>query len=327
MAYDIGEATRTGIEGIPVSAEDRHKLLVSVDEQLNKEAVGATVMLKHPAFGSTKPLDYAEQKGTAFAEKMGCTGNEAAACLRKRSTHQILKVQAPYLINQAIVDGVFLPMTPADAFKSGAFNRVTLINGTTRDEGNFFAGFPENETGIAMNAQAYPTVFEIFYGKTLAQQVLKEYPLNRYNTPSEGFAAAVTDSQFACPARAVNRWTEGKTPVFAYEFADRTAPSYLKATTFPLGAAHTAELAYLFTGFHGGNGLPVKLNSLQTQLADQMVTLWSGAGALTSGTSSWQRYSKSEDNYLRLILPAAVMDSGNFNETHHCAFWDESGIY
>ncbi|WP_455816112.1 carboxylesterase family protein [Pseudomonas cerasi] len=250
MAYDIGEATRTGIEGIPVSAEDRHKLLVSVDEQLNKEAPGATVMLKHLAFGSTKPLDYAEQKGTTFAEKMGCTGNEAAACLRKLSTHQILKVQVPYLINQAIVDGVILPMTPADAFKSGAFNRVTLINGTTRDEGNFFAGFPENETGIAMNAQAYPTVFETFYGKTLAQQVLKKYPLNRYNTPSEGFAAAVTDSQFACPARAVNQWTEGKTPVFAYEFADRTEPSYLKATTFPLGAAiplnwHTFSLVFM----------------------------------------------------------------------------------
>lgn len=288
---------------------------------------GATVMLKHPAFGSTKPLDFAEQKGSAFAEKMGCSGNEAAACLRRLSTSQILKVQAPYLINQAIVDGVFLPMTPADAFKSGKFNRVTLINGTTRDEGNFFAGFPENETGIAMTVRAYPTVFERFYGKSLAQKALKEYPISRYNTPSEGFAAAVTDSQFACPARAVNQWAESKTPVFAYEFADRTAPSYLKPTTFPLGAAHTSELAYLFPGFHGGNGLPVKLNALQKKLADQIVSLWSGAGALTSDNSAWPRYNKSEDNYMRLILPAAEMESGNFNETHHCAFWDQTGIY
>lgn len=54
------------------------------------------------------------------------------------------------------------------------------------------------------------------------------------------------------------------TPVYACDFADRTAPSYLKPTTFPLGAAHTYELPYLFQGFHGGTaGFPVALNPLQ----------------------------------------------------------------
>lgn len=46
VAYDIGEATRTGIEGMPVSSEDQHKLLASVDEQLNKEAAGAPVLVQ-----------------------------------------------------------------------------------------------------------------------------------------------------------------------------------------------------------------------------------------------------------------------------------------
>ena len=40
VTYDIGDATRTGIEGLPVSAEDRHNLMVSTGEQLNKEAAG-----------------------------------------------------------------------------------------------------------------------------------------------------------------------------------------------------------------------------------------------------------------------------------------------
>ncbi|HGM6859292.1 TPA: alpha/beta hydrolase [Serratia rubidaea] len=44
VTYDIGEATRTGIEGLPVSEADRQKLLQSVDEQLNKEAAGAPVL-------------------------------------------------------------------------------------------------------------------------------------------------------------------------------------------------------------------------------------------------------------------------------------------
>ena len=46
VTYDIGEATRTGIEGMPVSAEDQHKLLADVDEQLNEEAGGAPVLVK-----------------------------------------------------------------------------------------------------------------------------------------------------------------------------------------------------------------------------------------------------------------------------------------
>lgn len=46
VAYDIGDATRTGIEGSPVSAEDRRNLLQSVAEQLDKEAAGAPLLVQ-----------------------------------------------------------------------------------------------------------------------------------------------------------------------------------------------------------------------------------------------------------------------------------------
>ncbi len=46
VAYDIGDATRTGIQGAPVTAEGRQKLLQSVADQLNKEAAGATVLVQ-----------------------------------------------------------------------------------------------------------------------------------------------------------------------------------------------------------------------------------------------------------------------------------------
>ncbi|MCA6954045.1 alpha/beta hydrolase [Pectobacterium polaris] len=46
VTYDIGEATRNGIEGMPVSASDRQKLMQSVDEQLNKEAAGAPLLVQ-----------------------------------------------------------------------------------------------------------------------------------------------------------------------------------------------------------------------------------------------------------------------------------------
>lgn len=46
VTYDIGDATRNGIEGLPVTASDRTKLMQSVDEQLNKEASGAPVLVQ-----------------------------------------------------------------------------------------------------------------------------------------------------------------------------------------------------------------------------------------------------------------------------------------
>lgn len=46
VTYDIGDATRNGIEGSPVSAADRLTLLQSVGAQLNKEAAGAPLLVE-----------------------------------------------------------------------------------------------------------------------------------------------------------------------------------------------------------------------------------------------------------------------------------------
>lgn len=288
---------------------------------------GATVMQKHPAFGSTRPLDAAEEVGTAFAKAAGCDVASAADCLRGLTVGQILAIQRPYLINQTIVDGTFMPTTPAEAFKSGNFNHATLINGNVRDEGTFFVGFPENETGVAMTDESYVSTIKSFYGEPLAQRVLEQYPASKYNTPSEAFAATNTASQFACPARMVNQWVSKVVPTYAYEFGDRTAPSYLEPTTFPLKAAHTYELPYLFPGFHGGAGRPVTLNPIQEKLSDEMVQLWAQAGSATSMEAVWPRYDAVKDNYLSLSLPTAKMMSQQFGDTHNCKFWDGTGLY
>jgi carboxylesterase type B len=60
----------------------------------------------------------------------------------------------------------------------------------------------------------------------------------------------------ACTVRLLNREWAKYVPVYAYEFRDRTAPSYLPTVSYPMGAYHTAELLYLFPLFHGGLGTP-----------------------------------------------------------------------
>jgi para-nitrobenzyl esterase len=288
---------------------------------------GATILLKFPAAGSITPLDIAEELGTKFAKTVGCPSEGTVACLRRLTTQQILTVEAPYMLSQPAVDGKFLPTTPAEAFKSGHFNHVSLINGSTLDESTFFVGTRENKSGAALSAAAYSVAIRDFYHGALAEQVLQQYPPERYNTPSDAMAAAVTASEFACPARALDLWLAGKTPVYAYEFADRTAPSYLKPTTFPMGAMHTGELPYIFLGFHGGAGVPVTLNPLQEKLAYQIVKYWSQAAKAPAREAEWPRYDVTQDNFMSLLLPAGRMTSHTFSDTHNCAFWDQTGIY
>lgn len=287
---------------------------------------GAAIMSRYPAFGAPHPLKVAQETGAEFARALGCNP-EDSGCLRAVPTQRILKMQTPYLQNQLIIDGSVIPIHPADAYKNGNINPVTLINGTTRDEGHFFVALPELMNGKSLQAKTYPEWIGHQYGDTLKSRVLAEYPLSDYENPSEAFAATVTDSLFSCPARALNQALSDKITVYAYEFSDRTAPSYVGPTTFPLLAAHTFELAYLFPGFHGGSSAHITLNPLQEKLSDEMVSYFVAMEKMSSREQAWSRYSPQRDNFMTFALPAATMVSGRFSDDHHCAFWDQQGIY
>jgi carboxylesterase type B len=146
-------------------------------------------------------------------------------------------------------------------------------------------------------------------------------------SPSEAFATAATDSMFSCPGRAMNQALADKMPVYAYEFGDRTAPTYVGPTTFPLLAAHTYELSYLFPGFHGGGDAKVALNPLQEKLSDEMVDYFAHVAQLPSREDRWPRFNPAQDNVMALALPTATMTTGRFAQTHHCGFWDQAGVY
>lgn len=287
---------------------------------------GSAVIYKFPRFGAPTPLLDAEKMGGNFAKSVDCAATDVK-CLRQLPVETILAKQKPYTIVQTIIDGNFLPMSHADAFKSGKFNHVVLIDGGDRDEARFFLGLGESAGGPPMSVKDYAGAIGGYFGKPLGDAALKEYPLEVYNSPSEGWSAAVSDAFFACPARAIDRWVGATTPVYAYEFADQTAPSYLNPTSYPQGAAHTSELAYLFPGFHGGTGNAVSLNAMQAKLSTQMVTTWSHSYQLNAVAADWSKYDAQKDNVMRFSLPAARMTEQSFHAMHHCDFWDKSGIY
>jgi len=286
---------------------------------------GSAVIIKHPNFGAPRPLDFGEDLGAKFAVAAGCA-DQSVECLRKLPVAKILATQGPYQINQAFIDGTVLPTTYADAFKSGHFNHVTIVNGSNLDEWRWAVAFIENGTGKALTADGYVAALKAYYGDALAPKVLEAYPLKDYLSPSLAYGAAVTDSLFACTGRKANEWLAPQTPTYAYEFADQTAPSYLAPTTFDVGAGHTFELEYLFPLYHGGRGISHQLNPLQQHLADKMTEYWTSLGKAADGRL-WTKYDPKSDNYMRLILPEPEMTSGIFGVEHKCAFWDQSGIY
>lgn len=286
---------------------------------------GSALILRHPIFGAARPLEVAEQMGEGFAKAAGCETQDMA-CLRQLPLETILSKQTPYLINQTIVDGQTIPLHPGDALKTGKFNRVTLLNGNTRDEATFFTAIVEQATREPLTETSHLDLMRVYFG-THTEAVVEAYPLSHYLTPSNAVSAAVTDMLLACPGRKVNQWTSQYTPTYAYEFADRTAPSYAAPTTFALGAAHTLELAYLFPGFYGGADQPVKLNPFQEKLSSEMVHYWTSASKMTASDSLWKPYGPATENYMTFVLPTSTVRTHAFSREHQCAFWDGLGIY
>lgn len=125
-------------------------------------------------------------------------------------------------------------------------------------------------------------------------------------------------------------------PVYAYEFDDRTAPSYFPVMPgfLPL-AYHTSDIQYLFPLWHGGpDGIEHPLNSLQEDLSDQLVTAWTNfawsGNPNGQGNSPWPRFKDKENkpSVLSENIPnLSTYTDAQFSNKHQCAFWDSISTY
>lgn len=91
---------------------------------------------------SVQPVAAQEALGVAFATAVGCTGMypQIAACLRSAPVATLLAAQGT--INTSPTAGTtILPQGLADAFGSGNFNRVPIMQGTNLNEGTLFEPF------------------------------------------------------------------------------------------------------------------------------------------------------------------------------------------
>ena len=288
-----------------------------------------------------QPLASAEKQGSAFAAAAGCgegAGPEVAQCLRRLPAEQVMKLQGeeskngPY-VSFLMADGQIVPSGGLfAAFRAGRYAHMPIMSGTVRDEQNFSAAIAEYYASPRhpFTAQEVQDFVKTSYPGDLTAKVLAEYKLDGYPTPQRARNAVGTDSA-VCPQLQLN-WVLGlQVPVYAYEFADQTAPFYFPPLPgFEPLAYHTADIQYLFPLWHGGpKGEAHPLNAEQQKLSDGLIKAWTNFARTGdpngAGAPKWPRFSPApgaQGLYLVETLPqSTTMTDRQFAEEHHCAFW------
>lgn len=264
-------------------------------------------------------LTSAEAAGATFASRTGCA--QTAACLRSLPVGTILAGQAG---GSPTVDGYLLTRSLADAFSTGSFNRVPVIEGSNHDEWRLFVAQAEAASGVPLSASAYvPTVAATLgIPVTAATALTAAYPLSAYPSPSIALGAVGTDAIFACNARRTAGLLSQHVPTYQYEFNDPDAPQrFFPSLSFPTGAYHAAELQYLFTLTRGTQ--PVFAPD-QVRLSETMVRYWtrfaSAGNPNSPRTPDWPRYQTTDQRFQALVPGTSAAASG-FATDHKCALF------
>jgi para-nitrobenzyl esterase len=298
------------------------------------------------------PMSLAESRGSNFATAAGCGTDATAAsasCLRELTVQKILSLQGtaaangPY-VNGLMVDGTILPVPADTAWSTGKFNHVPVMNGSVADEGAFAASINDLFFG-PMSAEQYVGLVKSTYGGPAGpgngppnypagtpDAVLAKYPLSAYPNPGAAWVAVGTDAN-VCRHPQLNKHVSQYVPLYAYEFSDRNAPWYFPPVSFAHGAAHTIDIQFLFTDWHGGPlGILHKLSPQERVLSEQLVAAWtnfmySGNPNLTND-HPWPRYAANSAVYFSQNVPkSSTITEAQFTAAHNCAFWDTVLIY
>lgn len=265
-------------------------------------------------------LPVAQRAALDYAAEAGCRDPAAAAqCLRALPLDKLRKPVRYNTIGRdqdtgPVTGTAVLPVDPITGFTQGRAARVPVLIGTNRDEYTLPAALEYLRLRSPITVQRYPQLLEQPFGSH-APVVAARYPPERYDSPPLAYAAAGTDGVYACPADRMAGALSRDRPVYAYEFADRTAPApeVLRLVPFPLGASHSLELRYLFDV----GGAPA-LNPAQEALSDQMIDRWSAFVRTGAPGPDWPRLGDGQRMSLQLGGSRMFDD---FDRAHQCAFW------
>ena len=281
-----------------------------------------------------------------------CAGSElTAACLRAMPESlvrsKLLKAFTTAVPNVIpSVDAKVLPQTIKAIFVAGKNNKVPLINGSNENENDMFVAIAEMTArfsgkppsfdpanrSFVMTPEAYAKGAEGLAaqsGHSVEDIKTKYYPLSAYGSdpvmqPSLAAGVAGTDSIFSCNGINVSARVAGQgSPVWMYEFRNQSAPPLVGSLggkyslTYKQGAAHAAELPYLFNMLNIGG-------PEQTALKEAMTRYWTNFARTGTpngnGVPAWAPYKSGKIQALDVADGGGVkpMAASAFRAQHQC---------
>lgn len=278
----------------------------------------------------------AQAQGNEFAAALACTNADTSlllACLRSKNRDEVLLARPPALFEQIsetgrtqwtpIVDGFEIPDQPRLLYERGAFSRVPVLLGSTRDEGWTFVNraYPANVT-----TEQYEGAIETEFGADGAA-ILAAYPVADFAAPKDALARVAGDVEYVCEARRIARLIERtKTPVFLYSFEYEVDPVIVDRV------AHGMDVNFVF-----GNNFapPLFVNYVLTApdlaLSHAISGYWTRFAATGNPNSDdpsvvhWPAFKhptglgQGADRYV--VFDAAITGASRLGGTR-CEFWE-----
>ena len=189
-------------------------------------------------------LSKAEAAGLEFMRKVGA---KTLAELRAAPAEAILAA-APGLGYRPIVDGWFLPRSPAEIFASGEQNDAPLMAGWNKDEGFNFTLMPDK------TKRSYTDLVRALFDDR-APEALSLYPGGSPDSENTSARALGGDLAIIHPTWA---WIEaqkrsGRADIFRFRFdrAPLTPQGWFgERASHDAGAFHASEIWYVFDNLH-----------------------------------------------------------------------------
>ncbi|MFF1610268.1 carboxylesterase/lipase family protein [Amycolatopsis sp. NPDC058278] len=277
------------------------------------------------------PLNTAYSVGDSFAKKVGCPDAAAqVACLRGKPMNELIKAQGEALPLQAelswtpTIDGKVIKEPTRDAVAAGRYNRVPMISGTNKNEGNLFVAL-----GWHLGKLRRPTATELeteirARAGSVTPELLAAYRPEAPDNADAAMSGVITDGAFACPNESLVRTMTSQPgqAVYQYEFADPHPPYSFLDPLMPLEDFHSAELFYLFGTVQG---LPSLLDLRQNRLSQQMIGYWTEFATTGNpngpGHPAWPAATTATPSPVQHLTSEGTSPRTTFPADHHCNLW------
>jgi para-nitrobenzyl esterase len=306
---------------------------ISVCAQLASPAASGlfqrAVIQSGPCASPMSSLAAVSKLGAQAQTTLGCNGQaDPLACMRNKSAEQVANTLPPdptlgfgegYTFWWPVHDELVLPRQFMDAFESGQFNQVPVINGATLNEASLLIWMSHNMRFKPLQPEQYMDRLAYLTGSPeLAQQVATQYPLENYDSPYEALTEAFSDGFFNCIARLQSQALSRHVPTWSYQFDYEEAPFLIPWAD--LKAYHAAELQYIM-------GRPMSFTrrnfkAKEVPMANSMMGYWAqfarSGNPNRPGPVSWPAYD-SADKTLLFNLQNSVVTGVHEKE---CRFWE-----